>query len=960
MLRSADLPSEDAPPPMNAPSPLLQTLRSLAETGREGTLTVRSAGGGHVDLYVGNGGLRLVASGNRRGVRIGEVLLKAGKISQRQLDLVLERQQKSNLRFGELLYLMCQITEDEIRQSIRTRIQEEILDLFLLDRAECSFKEGPPPQSLFDEHGPMDDHPLSIPPIIEEGMRRMSEWEAFGRRVPPPDQALSKAPPSPGKSELPLDDRTLQIVELCDGRRGVEQVVEVSPKFRFETLKAISYLVSVGRIQPGGRVVAVATPTEMLNRDQLGLGPDALAVAAPGDAPEAAPPPPTPKPATRGAVPSPTRFGLDSVPDVDWEEEKKASRAPVAAEKRPGTSGAKPAAAFADGPTFEPKPDPNPALPPGYLKKEETSRLMARNAAQAIAHRPPPLPPPTIQRRSRARWGWLVAGFLFVVLAGAGVWEGLARARFGVVDATARGSKPAEARQLYEQFARDWPWSSPAQVALRAAEDLAGKKALVDEAALLRKFADEQLAAFGVLTLDQEESAVAAIVAWAKENKEAELLAVSTAHALRIKTYRAEARVLLEQYGKSVKDGKVADARAAATELRSKYARAPQAPVAVRIETSPPGATIEAGGVKAGLSPCIVEVAPGSALAVAASLEGHAATTLVFAAPLPETVTLLLPRSARWNARASGALRIPATVAPAGVYVVPADGTLLALSPGDGHTLWRARAATHPWITAPVAARGAVLAGDQNGVVWALDAAEGTVLWREPAGKGLRGGIAASGDGAVVFAAPEEGGIAALDTATGSSLGRAELSGTVALGPFALGDTGWVAVLADGSAVAGTAGRVGWSAVLSAPCAAAAVSPAGLLCASTDGAIALVGPDGAIRWTVKGAGGTSGGVAATAKLGVALLSKRRIACYDLASGAVLWTTDLPADASAPPSLGDALALVPCEDGLVRALAVKDGAVSWSFRAGQAVHVRVTPGPGGAVVAAENGDVWFVP
>lgn len=943
---------------MNAPSPLLQTLRGLAETGREGTLTVRSGGDSHVDLYVGNGGLRLVASGHRKGVRIGEVLLKAGKISQRQLDLVLERQQKSNLRFGELLYLMCQITEDEIRQAIRTRIQEEILDLFLLDRAECSFKEGPPPQSLFDEHGPSDDHPLPIPPILEEGTRRMAEWEAFGRRVPPPDQALSKAPPSPGKSELPLDDRTLQIVELCDGRRGVEQVVEVSPKFRFETLKAISYLVSVGRIQPGGRVVAVATPTEMLNRDQLGLGPDALSVAAPGEAPEAAPPPP--KPPTRLAAPSPTRFGLDSVPDVDWEEEKKASRAPAAAEKRPGTSAAKPAAAFADGPTFDPKPDPNPALPPGYLKKEETSRLMARNAAQAIAHRPPPLPPPTIQHRSRARWGWFAAGFLFVVLAGAGTWEGLARARFGVVDATARGSRPAEARQLYEQFAREWPYSSPAQAALRAAEDLEGRKALVEEAAMLRKFADEQLAALGVLTLDQEEAAVELIAAWAKENNEAALLARCSEQVRRIRTYRDEAKLLLDQYRTSVKGGNVAAARTAAEKLQSGYARAPQAPVAVRVETSPPGAVIEAGGVKAGVSPCVVEVAPGAPLAITASLDGHTTTSTITAAPLPESVVLLLPRSPRWTVRASGAVRIPATAAPAGVYVVPADGTLLALSLADGHTLWRARPATHPWITPPVAARGAVLAGDQNGVVWALDAAEGTVLWRESAGKGLRGGIAASGDGSVVFAGPEEGGIAALDTATGSSLGRAELPGTLALGPFALGDTGWVAVLADGSVAGGTAGKVGWTAVLSAPCAAASVSPAGLLCASTDGAVALVGPDGAIRWTVKGAGGVSGGVAATALRGVALLSKRRIACYDLASGAVLWTKDLPADASAPPSLGDALALVPCEDGLVRALEVKDGAASWSFRAGQAVHVRVTPGPGGAVVAAENGDVWFVP
>ena len=39
----------------------------------------------------------------------------------------------------------------------------------------------------------------------------------------------------------------------------------------------IVYLVGVGRIQPGGRVVSLATPTEMLKKDVLGLGPEPVA-----------------------------------------------------------------------------------------------------------------------------------------------------------------------------------------------------------------------------------------------------------------------------------------------------------------------------------------------------------------------------------------------------------------------------------------------------------------------------------------------------------------------------------------------------------------------------------------------------------------------------------------------------------------------------------------------------------
>ncbi|MEK7465805.1 MAG: PQQ-binding-like beta-propeller repeat protein [Planctomycetota bacterium] len=940
---------------MTAPPPLATLLHGLAESGREGTLTVRD-GERRVDLYAARSGVRLVASGQRRGVRIGQVLLKAGKISQRQLDLVLERQLKSNLRFGELLYLMAQITEDEIRQAIRSQIQEEILDLFLLTEAQSSFVEGPPPQELFEEAGPVTEHPFPIPPLLEEGSRRASEWEAFGTRVPRADLALSKAPPNPGKSELPLDDRTLQIIELCDGRRGVEQVVEVSPKFRFETLKAISYLVSVGRILPGGRVVAVATPTEQLKRDFLGAGPAPAPALSPG-APESLASSPAPKPAQLPPQPM-TRFGLESVPDVDWEEEKRTSRAPGAEpESRQATP--KPAA-FTDGPTFEPKPDTNPASPPGFLKKEETSRLMARNAAQAIAHRPPPLLPPEPRPRARARWGWLAAAVLFAALAGAATWEFLARHRFTAVDEQARASRPAEARRLYDEFARAWPWSSPAQAARRAAEDLAGGKADAEAAEALRAFAEGRIDTLERMGLDDETGAVQTALKWAEENREAALAARCKDRLAKIVSYRAGAAALLSEYRTAVKDGRVADARKTAERLRAEFGRAPQAGVAVRVETSPALASVEAGGVKAGLSPCLVEVPDGDPLVLRATLDGHEPVFMFVASPQPEVVSILLPRAPRWTARASAAVRLRAATTAAGVFIVSADGTMVALASGDGHALWRARAASLPWITPPVAARGAILAGAQDGSIWALDASEGTLLWRESAGSGLRGVLAPSGDGSTVFAAPAEGGVAAIETATGSVLGRAELSSAVVHGPFALGETSWAVALADGSVVSGTPGRVSWTTKLSSPCAAAAAASEGLFCATTDGAVTLIGADGAVRWTKPSPGAVYGGVAAALTRGVALLSKRRLACYDLSNGGVLWTADLPADACAPPVLGDLLALVPCEDGFVRAIGAADGSTRWSFRAGQAVKVPATQGPAGAAISGDNGEVWFVP
>ncbi|NUN51113.1 MAG: hypothetical protein HUU15_20095, partial [Candidatus Brocadiae bacterium] len=260
-------------------------LAALLREGREGSLIV-SDGESRKSIYLSPTGVRLLSSGKRRGVRIGEVLLKTGKITPRQLELVLEKQQKSNLRFGELLYLMCMITEDDIKQAVRTQIEEEIYDLFMWAGAKVEFREGPPPQELTDPEAPITNLTFHVSTLLEESGRRMEEYGKWRHKLPGPEVALAKLPPQPGRSELPLDDRSIQVLELCDGRRGVEQVVDSSPMFRYETLRTLALLISTGRCASGGRVMSVGMPTpEAMSSSMVAAaaaGPAAGTAPAPG------------------------------------------------------------------------------------------------------------------------------------------------------------------------------------------------------------------------------------------------------------------------------------------------------------------------------------------------------------------------------------------------------------------------------------------------------------------------------------------------------------------------------------------------------------------------------------------------------------------------------------------------------------------------------------------------------
>ena len=66
---------------------------------------------------------------NKRKIRLGDLLVETGAITQEQLERALQKQKKTNLKLGETLVDEGIITEDDIAVALSRQLNLEIVDL---------------------------------------------------------------------------------------------------------------------------------------------------------------------------------------------------------------------------------------------------------------------------------------------------------------------------------------------------------------------------------------------------------------------------------------------------------------------------------------------------------------------------------------------------------------------------------------------------------------------------------------------------------------------------------------------------------------------------------------------------------------------------------------------------------------------------------------------------------------
>ncbi|MBI2933798.1 MAG: PQQ-binding-like beta-propeller repeat protein [Planctomycetes bacterium] len=259
---------------------LAEVFQMISMSQKEGTLVVQDDESRKA-IYFGAEGVQLHSAGKRKGFRLGDILVRAGKITVGQLREVLEQQSGSGRMLGEELASRGLVTAQEIQDVVKSQIEEEIYDLFLWRKASFEFIEGPPIEELQDPETKAIRLSFDVNSLLLEAVRRTDEWTLINQKIPSMDCIYTwVSSAAREEEEAGAPEQTKCVFQYVDGQGTVADVIEQSFVPRFEVCKILVDLLDRGRIRMLSPAELVTVARQRLEEGRRDKGLKLFAVAA--------------------------------------------------------------------------------------------------------------------------------------------------------------------------------------------------------------------------------------------------------------------------------------------------------------------------------------------------------------------------------------------------------------------------------------------------------------------------------------------------------------------------------------------------------------------------------------------------------------------------------------------------------------------------------------------------------
>lgn len=175
--------------------------------------------------------------------RLGELLVRTGKVAEADLSRAREMQQRGDRRrLGEILVEIGAITERELERQVRQQIEEVVFEMMSWHEGYFSFTEGPLPD--FTGDGTVR---LPTEALLMEGARRIDEWSRIESKIPHLD-VVPALPPVDQGSEGLLDllPSEWEVLAAIDGERSIRGIAALLGRTEFDVAKIVFGLSSAG------------------------------------------------------------------------------------------------------------------------------------------------------------------------------------------------------------------------------------------------------------------------------------------------------------------------------------------------------------------------------------------------------------------------------------------------------------------------------------------------------------------------------------------------------------------------------------------------------------------------------------------------------------------------------------------------------------------------------------------
>ena len=221
---------------------LPDVLQLLSLGRKSGCLTlVDGEMQGHIYLDVGRVSYATVAN---RLDRLGDMLVRSGRITQHQLDSAVEEQKRTSKRqIGRILVDSGRIDRGELERFIRLQVEQAVYFLFTWKQGSFTFTTDrlPPHQPLLVS--------LDVEGLLLEGARQVDEWSQIEKKIPSFDLVFRCVRDKLGATAENLTEEQKHILPLLDGGRDVTAIVEETALSEFAVGKALFGLVTAGIVQ---------------------------------------------------------------------------------------------------------------------------------------------------------------------------------------------------------------------------------------------------------------------------------------------------------------------------------------------------------------------------------------------------------------------------------------------------------------------------------------------------------------------------------------------------------------------------------------------------------------------------------------------------------------------------------------------------------------------------------------
>jgi hypothetical protein len=158
-------------------------LQLLELAHKTGLLTIRSDRLNDEAIVHFTRGAIVFAVRRRSTRRLGQLLIRAGRLTQRELDRALELQRTNPAqRLAEILLEMGSVGEEELERQLRFQMEETIYEI--MPWTDGYFK--------FEERADLSEQRLlarvRVESLLMEGARRIDEWTRLESKVRRPFQ----------------------------------------------------------------------------------------------------------------------------------------------------------------------------------------------------------------------------------------------------------------------------------------------------------------------------------------------------------------------------------------------------------------------------------------------------------------------------------------------------------------------------------------------------------------------------------------------------------------------------------------------------------------------------------------------------------------------------------------------------------------------------------------------------